>query len=34
VADPRGELIVSYPPDVEQKGLLRDLKRLLSGSDS
>jgi hypothetical protein len=34
VADPRGELIVSYPPDVEQKELLRDLKRLLSGSDS
>ena len=34
VADPRGELIVSYPPDVEQKELLRDLERLLSGSDS
>ena len=33
VADPRGLVIVSYPPDVEQKELLRDLKRLLSGSD-
>jgi hypothetical protein len=32
VADPRGELILSYPPDVEQKELLRDLKRLLTGS--
>ena len=34
VADPHGELILSYPPDVEQKELLRDLKRLLAGSDS
>jgi hypothetical protein len=34
VADPRGEVILSYPPDVEQKELLRDLKRLLAGSDS
>jgi hypothetical protein len=34
VADPRGELILSYPPDVEQKELLRDLKRLLAGSSS
>jgi hypothetical protein len=34
VADPRGNVILSYPPDVEQKELLRDLKRLLSGSDS
>ena len=33
VADPRGELILSYPPDVEQKELLRDLERLLAGSD-
>ena len=33
VADPRGLVIVSYQPDVEQKELLRDLKRLLSGSD-
>ena len=32
VADPRGEVILTYPPDVEQKELLRDLKRLLSGS--
>jgi hypothetical protein len=32
VADPRGDVILSYPPDVEQKELLRDLKRLLSGS--
>jgi hypothetical protein len=34
VADPRGDIILSYPPDVEQKELLRDLKRLLAGSDS
>jgi hypothetical protein len=34
VADPRGYVILSYPPDVEQKELLRDLKRLLAGSDS
>lgn len=34
VADPRGDVILSYPPDVEQKELLRDLERLLSGSDS
>ncbi len=34
VADPRGLIILSYPPDVEQKELLRDLERLLSGSDS
>jgi hypothetical protein len=33
VADPRGVVILSYPPDVEQKELLRDLKRLLAGSD-
>ena len=29
-----GWSILSYPPDVEQKELLRDLKRLLAGSDS
>lgn len=34
VADPRGNVVLSYPPDVEQKELLRDLKRLLAGSDS
>jgi len=34
VADARGYLIVSYPADVEQKELLRDLKRLLSASGS
>lgn len=34
VADPRGDVILSYPPDVEQKELLRDLKRLLAGSGS
>ena len=34
VADPRGDVILSYPPDVEQKELLRDLKRLLAGSAS
>ena len=34
VADPRGLVVLSYPADVEQKELLRDLKRLLAGSDS
>jgi hypothetical protein len=34
VADPRGLVILTYPPGVEQKELLRDLERLLSGSDS
>ena len=34
VADPRGYLVVSYPADVAQKELLRDLKRLLSVSGS
>jgi hypothetical protein len=34
VADPRSDVILSYPPDVEQKELLRDLKRLLAGSGS
>lgn len=34
VANPRGALILSYPADVEQKELLRDLERLLAGSDS
>ena len=34
VADPRGFVVLSYPPDVEQKELLRDLKRVLAGSDS
>jgi hypothetical protein len=34
VADPRGYLVVSYPADVDQKELLRDLKRLLSVSGS
>jgi len=29
VADPRGSVILSYPAEVEQKELLRDLKRLL-----
>ena len=29
VADPRGLIVASYPADVEQKELLRDLKRLL-----
>lgn len=33
VADPRGEVILSYPPDIEQKELLRDLERLLTGSE-
>jgi hypothetical protein len=34
VADPHGLIVVSYPADVEQKELLRDLKRLLSASVS
>jgi hypothetical protein len=34
VTNPRGLVILSYPPDVEQKELLRDLERLLSGSDA
>lgn len=32
IADPRGNLVVSYPPDVDQKELLRDLERLLDSS--
>jgi hypothetical protein len=32
IADPRGSLIASYPPDVDQKELLRDLKRLVTGA--
>jgi hypothetical protein len=32
VADPRGSVILSYPPDVDQKELLRDLKRLVTGA--
>ena len=34
VADPRGLIVVSYPADLEQKELLRDLKRLLAVSGS
>ena len=34
VADPRGSVILSYPVGVEQKELLRDLKRLLAGSET
>ncbi len=32
VADPQGNVILSYPPDVEQRELLRDLKRLMSAA--
>lgn len=32
VADPLGNVILSYPVDIEQKELLRDLKRLLRGT--
>ena len=32
IADPRGNLVVSYSPDVDQKELLRDLERLLDAS--
>ena len=35
IADPKGNLVVSYPASAEQKELLRDLQRLLavSGTD-
>jgi cytochrome oxidase Cu insertion factor (SCO1/SenC/PrrC family) len=29
VVDPHGNLVLSYPPDAEQEGLLDDLERLL-----
>ena len=29
IADPRRQLVMSYPPDAEQKGLLEDWERLL-----
>ena len=32
VADPQGNVILSYPPEDEQRELLRDLKRLMSAS--
>lgn len=32
IADPRGYLIAGYPPDIGQRELLRDLKRLLGAS--
>ncbi len=32
IADPSGNLVVSYPPSAEQKELLRDLQRLLAVS--
>ena len=32
IADPSGNLVVSYPPSAEQKELLRDLQRLLAAS--
>lgn len=32
VADPRGNLILSYPPDADRAHLLKDLKRLLGHS--
>ncbi len=30
IANPNGKLVFSYPPDAEQDGLLRDLKRLIA----
>jgi hypothetical protein len=30
IGDPQGRLVAGYPPDVAQKELLRDLKRLLA----
>ena len=32
ICDPLGNLVLSYPADVEQKELLRDLQRLLDVS--
>jgi cytochrome oxidase Cu insertion factor (SCO1/SenC/PrrC family) len=32
VVDPRGNLVASYPPDADQRRLLRDLRRLLAVS--
>lgn len=32
VVDPHGNLVLGYPPDPEQKGLLEDLERLLDVS--
>jgi len=30
IADPRGDLVYSYPPDAEWQGILEDLKRLIA----
>ena len=32
VVDPHGNLVLGYPPDAEQKGMLEDLDRLLDVS--
>lgn len=32
IADPLGNLVMSYPPDAAQKGMLEDLERLLTVS--
>jgi hypothetical protein len=32
VADPEGNVILSYPAEIEQRELLRDLRRLMSAS--
>lgn len=32
VVDPHGNLVMSYPPDADQRGLLKDLERLLDVS--
>jgi hypothetical protein len=32
VADPHGNLVLSYPPDADREGMRDDLKRLLSVS--
>ena len=29
ITDPLGHLVLSYPPDAEQQGILADLKRLI-----
>ena len=30
IADPRGDLVLSYPLDASEQGILRDLRRLIA----
>ena len=32
ISDPLGNLMMSYPPDINPKGILKDLKKLLRAS--